>query len=157
MNYSSINGPAGGVEPVNVDVFLNTTDATANAIAIGDVVLIEPVAGKLTTAKVAVVANGLPSEMFGVALQASESNTAKIQVRVSGIAKVKCHSAADANKALGVSGVDAAHLALMTTTVPAVGGAYAKQIGIGLVNTTDTGDLTSVLFDGISGFSRGSL
>ena len=155
MNYVPTYGPSGGVEPVNVDVKLNALQGGDTPIAAGDVVRVTPSGGVLTTVSLATTAQGLPSQMFGVALEASTSNTDTILVRVSGIVEVKCHEDADANLALGVSGANAAHLTILATEVPAVGGAYTKQIGIALENTATTGDLTSVLFDGITGFSRG--
>ena len=157
MKVEPTGGPSNvGVTPINVDVLLNAAQGSTNAIAVGDVVRILPASGILTSAIKALTANGKPEQMFGVALEAVSVTGAKFLVRVSGVAEVKCHSAADASTALGVSGANAAHLAVMTATVPAVGGVYAKQIGIALEDTATTGDLTSVLFEGIDGFSRGA-
>jgi len=157
MKYEPTGGPGNvGITPLNVDLLMNAAQGTANPIAVGDVVRILPSSGILTSGIRATTANGRAEQMFGVALEAASLDGAKFLVRVSGIAEVKCHSAADASTALGVSGANAAHLAVMNTTVPAVGGFYAKQIGIALEDTATTGDLTSVLFEGIDGFSRGA-
>lgn len=146
-----------GGEPLPIlDVtFLAYESASAN-IAVGDICRIIPrttgnnnTKGRLEWASLATTATVLPSQIFGVALNAATSNTSKVTLRVKGIAQVKCGTANAANLGMKVNGPA---LELMPTDPAADGATYVKQVAITL-REVDVDGLRKCLFDGINGFA----
>ena len=145
----------GEPHPILDVTFLAYESASAN-IAVGDICQIIPrtsgnnnTKGRMEWASLATTATVLPSQIFGVALNAATSNTSKVTLRLKGIAQVKCGTASAANLGMKVNG---AELELMPTNPAADGATYVKQVAITL-REVDVNGLRKCLFDGITGFA----
>ena len=146
VNLSSIGGPSD----------LAVRDGTAvvtctDALSKGDVVLMTLASGGYAACSKSVSANTIPANIIGVAL-ADVAAGATGLIGLQGVFDVNCAANMDANTS-GSVGTVTGQLAAISGNPTADGTAYIKMVGIALADTTTAGDLTSVLFDGINGFS----
>lgn len=144
--------PTGGPSGVSFEhreVRITCTEA----VAVGQVVRLTLSSGGYSACTLADTADGdgTPDRIIGVALEAVTAG-ADGRIALKGILEVKCHTDLDAGE-IGVVSDTAGQLTAAPTNPADSGTAYIKPVAIALENTATTGDLTSCLFDGISGFA----
>ena len=123
-----------------------------NALAKGDVVTFTLASGGFAACTKSATDDFTPDHLNGVALEAVTAGSSG-QIGVRGVFDVACEVGADASLSLQVSGANTGRLTNAATDPADNSTAYAKRVGIALADTATAGDLTSVLFDGINGFS----
>ena len=124
----------------------------SEALAKGDVVTLTLASGKFSAAAQHNQADSTPNLLLGVALDAVSSG-AKGRIALRGVVEVACEDTADAGIALVGSATTDGRIEAQGTNPADAGAAFEKVVGIALEDTTTSGDLTSVLFDGINGFT----
>jgi hypothetical protein len=126
-----------------------------NALAKGEVVTLTLSSGKFSACTKHATADSTPDHILGVASDAVDAgNKGRIVLR--GVVEAVCEANADASIALVGSASTAGRLEAQGTNPAADGSAFEKVVGIALEDTASAGDLTSVLFDGINGFTSSS-
>tara|TARA_R100001510_G_C7549558_1_gene133910 strand:+ start:194 stop:655 length:462 start_codon:yes stop_codon:yes gene_type:complete len=124
----------------------------SEAVAKGDVMVLTLAAGKFSAARQHNQADSTPNLLLGIASDAVSSG-AKGRIVLRGVVEAKCEDTADAGIALVGSATTDGRLEAQGTNPADNGGAFEKVVGVALEDTATSGDLTSVLFDGINGFS----
>jgi len=132
--------------------------ASGTAIVVGDLVLIEWNAStskfdKCKRHAAATVANTAPGLIYGIAMDASASDTKVIKLQVRGIVQASCEAVVGNNKTLAPSLSNTGRLEEFGGVPASTGAARSKVIAISMGNPAGAGLLANVLFDGISGFS----
>ena len=123
-----------------------------NALAKGEVVTLTLSSGKFSACTKHATADSTPDHILGVASDAVTAG-AKGRIVLRGVVEAVCEANADASLTLVGSASTAGRLEAQGTDPADTGGAFEKVVGIALEDTGTAGDLTSVLFDGINGFS----
>ena len=126
-----------------------------NELSKGDVVTLTLASGKFSACTKHATADSTPDHILGVAADAvSAGSTGRIILR--GVVEAACEANADASLTLVGSASNAGRLEAQGTDGANDPSAFEKVVGIALENTASAGDMTSVLFDGINGFSSPS-
>lgn len=123
-----------------------------NALAKGDVVTLTLSGGKFTACTKSATADVTPDHIHGVASDAVAEG-AKGRIVLRGVVEAACEQGVDTPSTAVVSAVNPGRLAPQGTNPGNTPASYEKVVGIALGTTDGAGDLTSVLFDGINGFS----
>lgn len=150
VNLTSMRGP-GDITFETQTAQLTCTDGLSK----GDAVLFTLTSGGYTACTKSATANTTPGLLIGIAL-ADVTAGAIGQIGLKGVFEAACEDSMDAAVAGRVSGATAGRLEAHATNPIDEGTAYIKMVAISLEATATSGDLTSVLFDGINGFAAQS-
>ena len=150
VNLTSICGP-GDITFQNQTAELTCTDALSK----GEAVLLTLTSGGYTACTKSATANTTPGLLIGIALEDVAAGAIG-SIGLRGVFECACEDSMDAGVAGRVSGATAGRLEAHATNPIDEGTAYIKMVAISLEATATSGDLTSVLFDGITGFAAQS-
>jgi predicted RecA/RadA family phage recombinase len=149
-NLTSMRGPG------DITFETQTADLTCtNALSKGDAVLLTLTSGGYTACTKSATANTTPGLLIGIALEDVTAGAIG-HIGLKGVFEAACEDSMDAAVAGRVSGATAGRLEAHATNPIDEGTAYIKMVAISLEATATSGDLTSVLFDGINGFAAQS-
>ena len=123
----------------------------SEALAKGDVVTLTLANGKFAACAQHNQADSTPDHILGVALDAVSSG-AKGRIALRGVVDVACEAVAAGLTVVGSPTTDG-RLEAQGTDGANDPSAFEKVVGITLTAASNAGDLASVLFDGINGFS----
>ena len=122
-------------------------------VTLGDVVKFEWNSGYADTVVATVTGDSdAPNLIFGVAMATAAAGE-EVRVVVRGQVKVNCAVNMNAGILGSLSGSSAGRLAAVTLDPTDAGTARIKPLAISTADTDSAGDLTEVIFDGITGFA----
>ena len=101
-------------------------------------------------------ADSTPDHILGVALEDVGAG-GRGEIGLKGVFNCACEDDMDAGIPGSQSASTAGRLKSITTNPAADSGAFVKMVAISLAATATAGDLTSCLFDGITGFSSAAV
>mgnify|MGYP001192608981 CR=1 FL=1 len=122
-----------------------------NALAKGEVVTLTLAAGKFSACTKHATADSTPDHILGVASD-DVAEGAKGRIVLRGVVEAKCEAVSAGLTVVG-SATTAGRLEGQGLDGANDPGAFEKVVGVTLTAAASGGDLASVLFDGINGFS----